>query len=51
MSFLSELQPRGFLRTILDVICKEYLPDLDQLLLERFLVNIDKVGKPVSMTI
>ena len=33
MSFLSELQPWGFFRTILDMICTEPLPDLEQLLL------------------
>jgi hypothetical protein len=39
--FLSELQPRGFFRTILDVICTKYLPDLEHLLLGRFLSFTD----------
>jgi len=30
------LQPRGYFRTILDVICTKYLPDFEQLLPRRF---------------
>jgi len=30
------LQPKGYFRTLLDVICTKHLPDLEQLLLRRF---------------
>jgi len=41
--FLEELQPRGYFRTILDVICTKYLPDLEQLRLGSIYVITDNV--------
>jgi hypothetical protein len=38
MSFMEEMQPGILFRTILDVICTKYLPDLEQLLMGRFYV-------------